>query len=105
MFVLGQESLFLSFFIGGSLMGSLVGLSQYYLLKNRYHKAEWWILSNICGYGLGFALAWGEIFPFMGSYPINPSENIRRCVFMGFISGCITGITLWKILREHKTDS
>jgi hypothetical protein len=104
-FTLGGEPLALSSLIGGAFMGGLVGLSQYYLLKNKYHKAELWILSNICGYGLGFALAWGEILTFMGSYPTAPSENLRRYVFMGFISGCITGVTLWKILQEPKTDS
>ena len=39
----------------GAVIGIFIGIAQWLVLKGRIHRAGWWILASIIGFGLGKA--------------------------------------------------
>lgn len=72
--------------VRGSVVGLLVGLMQWFLLRNQFRQAYWWLIANIVGWTVGMASSRaGGPFGF---------------VLAGAIAGAITGLLLIWLLRN-----
>ena len=73
-------------------MGAVIGLPQWLMLRRRLTKAAWWILGSSVGMGLGFALVLVTGF-------INRSEFWSYTVVV-LVYGIATGAILLWLLRQ-----
>jgi len=76
-----------------SVMGALIGLFQWFLLRRRLPKAGWWILASILG--------WGLIDPIIGL----PFTGVFDILAIGIFPALATAICLWFLFRHQAEES
>ena len=70
------------------LMGGLLGLIQWFVLRKRIQDAGWWILANSLGWGLAIWITGGDIS--------NPLANLS----VALLPPMVTCFTLWVFLSR-----
>lgn len=70
------------------LMGGLLGLIQWFVLRKRIQDAGWWILANSLGWGLAIWITGGDIS--------NPLANLS----VALLPPMVTCFTLWVLLSR-----
>lgn len=74
-----------------SVFGIILGVTQWFILRNHISQTVWWILANTVAWPLGFALGLGLIGPWglgFSGFPI------------GIVAGTIVGIMVWFVLMQ-----
>lgn len=102
-----KENLFFSLAVGGAILGALIGLAQWLVLRNQMSGSSLWIWFNVVGYSLSYAIASPGIFGLLNwNLPTKlPTELIRIgfVLLFGMISSGITGATLEQLLRHSRS--
>jgi len=68
------------------LMGSLLGLMQWFVLRKNVRNSGWWILANAAGWGLAIAITSGDI------------SNSLAVLTVSLLPPLITCVVLWILL-------
>ena len=68
-------------------VGASLGLAQWLMLRQRVHRAGWWIVANALGWGI---LGWGAAT--LSNQMVLPALGII------LVPGIATGIALWLVL-------
>jgi hypothetical protein len=76
-----------------SVMGALIGLLQWFLLRRSLPRAGWWVLAS--------ALGWGLIDPIIGL----PFTGFFDILAIGFFPGVTTAFCLWFLFRQQTNES
>jgi len=76
-----------------SVMGAMIGLFQWFLLRRRFLKAGWWILASMLG--------WGLIDPIIGL----PFTGVFDILAIGMFPALTTAICLWFLFRHQAEES
>ncbi len=79
---------YLAYGVHGSVLGAVVGLMQWLILREYVSRAGWWVLASSAGLAVGYGVA----VVALGSF----AETV--VVALG---GTVTGILQWLILRRH----
>ncbi|MFN2197496.1 MAG: hypothetical protein ACK2UW_15370 [Anaerolineales bacterium] len=66
----------------GMLIGLVIGVSQWFILRTRLPRPGWWIPANLLGFGLA-----GLVY--------NHLDNLGMLFFGFFLTGVFTGLVLW----------
>ena len=78
-----------------ALLGLIVGIAQWLVLRQYVRKAGWWILASAIGWGVGFILA----FTVIDLYFYFSSEELALAVD-GVIVGATYGLAQWLALHR-----
>lgn len=80
------------------LFGIIIGILQYFLLRQRRERRGWWILTTT----IGWSLAWlgiGLRYNPLGN--VNIPESVWYSMVAGVILGIFIGLAQWVILRKQ----
>ena len=89
--IIGVLSITQVFILQGGISGTLMGLAQWFLLRNQFRQAHWWLVANIVGWTVGMAIGRvGGAFGF---------------ILAGAVSGAITGFPLIWLIRNSVDKS
>jgi len=92
----------MSFVVGGTALGTLMGLSQWFILKNRVYGASLWLPANVVGYALGQVLACIGLLVSVGvSLPESLSGGMYVLI-LETVSGVSSGGVLKRLLQQPK---
>ncbi|MEB3342290.1 hypothetical protein [Okeania sp.] len=83
-------------FINGAIVGGILGLGQWFVLRKQIYWEEWWMIANIIAWAIGLSLGWavgGLIYQESGFFI---SEVIGLSVTW-FLVAAITGIALIRL--------
>lgn len=80
-----------SFIVGGATLGVLIGLPQWFILKNRMFRASPWLLVNLAGYALGQVLAYIWLMVSVGVHLPEELSGGIYIVILGTVSAVISG--------------
>lgn len=77
----------------GVIVGTIIGIPQWLVLRRHVPEAGWWVSLTALGYGIGyiaggFAMKWG----------IGEWEALA-------VGGMVIGIAQWLVLRQHTTQA
>ena len=73
-------------------LGTIIGLFQWFILRSQIAKAEWWIVANALGWGIGYSKIMTD------AIVLGRESSISSIVLAGFLFGLITGLTLIGLL-------
>ena len=82
--------------VGRAVFGFVVGVAQWFVLKQKFDRAGWWILASTMGWAVGGAVYWA----------VDKAAVSRAVVgavvgaVSGAVGGTITGIVLIWLLRH-----
>ena len=76
----------------GAVIGIFIGIAQWLILKGRIHRAGWWILATIIGFGLGKAV---------GDAVAQAVTGALGFGLDGAVIGSSLGVAQWLVLRRH----
>jgi hypothetical protein len=90
----------------GMAFGGLIGIPQFFIIRNFYKNASIWILANTVGWTLSFLIIYFTLFLFSanGSFIYGLFLVVSACVLSGLIQGIVTGTSLHFLMitrREH----
>ncbi len=83
-------------FINGAIAGAILGLGQWFVLRNQIYWEEWWMITNIVAWAIGLPLGWlvgGFIYQEIGLFI---GEVIGLFVTWFFVA-VITGIAFVRL--------
>ena len=76
----------------GAVIGISIGIAQWLVLKGRVHRAGWWILASIIGFGVGKAV---------GDALAQAVAGALGSGLDGAVIGASLGTAQWLVLRRH----
>ena len=76
----------------GAVIGISIGIAQWLVLKGRIHRAGWWILASIIGFGVGKAV---------GDAVAQAVSGALGSGLDGAVIGASLGVAQWLVLRRH----
>jgi len=85
-------------FINGAIVGGILGLGQWFILRKQIYREEWWIIANIIAWGFGLPLGWlvgGLIY---GMINLFIAEVLGLMVTWFFVA-VVTGFVLMRSLQ------
>ena len=94
-FSLSLISNFYSFLIVSAIKGSLIGFSQWLLLRNSFYRTGWWVLANAFGFAAAKLVIWMLLLD--GRSYVDLTS--------GLMFGVITGALLLLIVMNEKDIS
>jgi hypothetical protein len=74
---------------GSVAAGAVIGAAQWLALRRRLHFAGWWIPASALGWCVGLQLSPHSFF------------NVPDPYWTGGVSGVVTGVLQWLVLRRH----
>ncbi|MDJ0517123.1 MAG: hypothetical protein QNJ74_13010 [Trichodesmium sp. MO_231.B1] len=83
-------------FINGAIVGAILGLGQWFVLRKQIYREELWIIANIIAWAIGLPLGWlvgGLVYGAIGLFI---GEAIGLFVTWFFVAA-ITGIALMRL--------
>lgn len=84
--------------INGALVGAILGLGQWFVLRKQIYREEWWMVANILAWAVGLPLGWavgGFIYQMTNLFF---SELIGLVVTWIFVGG-VTGVVFMRSLQ------
>ncbi len=84
--------------LGLTVLGLLVGIAQWLVLRKHLHRAGWWVLASAAGWFLGGLIAWAIRLQFVEFVKI-----LADFAILGIIAGASTGLGL--LLFKDSSDS
>lgn len=92
---------FLSLLLGYILFGVIVAAFQWPVLRREVPQLWMWVLANVAGWTLGALLSQWVIGALFGENPAAPPViTLVNSAVVGLTAGLITGVALWRIVRE-----
>ncbi|MGB3513659.1 MAG: hypothetical protein WBA93_31535 [Microcoleaceae cyanobacterium] len=85
-------------FINGAVVGAVLGLGQWFVLRKQIYREEWWMVANIFAWAVGLPLGWvvgGFIY---GMSNLFIGEVVGLVVTWLFVGG-FTGVVLVRLLQ------
>jgi len=73
-------------------VGTVVGITQWLVLRREIGRAGWWILATAVGWTLGWAVV-------MAGVIVPPQPDLAGSMLAGAIIGLIVGLSQWLVLR------
>lgn len=80
-------------FINGVVVGAVVGLGQWFVLRKQIYREEWWMVANIFAWAVGLPLGWAVGGFIYGMTDLFISEVVGLVVTWFFVAA-VTGIAL-----------
>lgn len=90
---LSQPYALTGFLVGAGISGTLAGMGQWVLLRDKIRKASWWLLAS----GVGWLVAWigvAGLWLILGGgtpFPVEPSK-LGLAVMLGGVAGWLVGV-------------
>lgn len=87
----------------GFVLGPVLGIPQWLVLRRFVRRAGWWVLANAVAWAAGMPV----IFLAAGAVPLEPSPVfitvavVAACASAGAVVGAVHGIWLVRLLRTH----
>lgn len=92
----------------GIAFGGLVGFPQFFIMRQYFHKATIWVVSNALGWMISFLIIYLSllIFKYTSSFLISLLLFAFACALSGLLQGMITGYALHFLMpvREIETE-
>ncbi|NEP91389.1 MAG: hypothetical protein F6K18_33880 [Okeania sp. SIO2C2] len=82
--------------INGAIVGAILGLGQWFVLRKQIYWEEWWIIANIIAWSVGLSLGWAVGGFMYGAIGLFISEVIGLLVTWFFVA-VVTGIALVRL--------
>ncbi|MGK7923618.1 MAG: hypothetical protein AB4080_26835 [Trichodesmium sp.] len=86
-------------FINGAIVGAILGLGQWFILRKQIYREEWWIVANIIAWSFGLPLGWlvgGLIY---GMINLFIAEVVGLMVTWFFVA-VVTGFVLMRSINN-----
>ncbi len=83
-------------FINGAVVGAILGLGQWFVLRKQIYREEWWMIANIVAWALGLPLGWVVGGLIYGAIGLFISEVIGLLVTWFFVA-TVTGFALVRL--------
>ena len=103
---LGHLGLVDSVVVYGIIVGAVVGLTQWSILRQPTSQVVWWVLASAASWGGGLNISWIVIEVVIESRFVDGIAGVIIAGFIGgFIAGGIQGATalqLWKLLQSQE---
>lgn len=80
------------------LVGLILGIAQWLVLRNRFPRSGWWILATVFGLGVSWSPAWTLAISVLSSGGAIWRFSLEWPIVLG-ISGVVVGFFQWLILR------
>ncbi|MDJ0556474.1 MAG: hypothetical protein QNJ68_18945 [Microcoleaceae cyanobacterium MO_207.B10] len=84
--------------INGAVVGAVLGLGQWFVLRRQVYREEWWIVANILAWGLGLSLGWAIGGFIYGTINLFIAEVVGLFVTWFFVA-VVTGFVLMRSLQ------
>ncbi|MBE9043133.1 hypothetical protein IQ255_01700 [Pleurocapsales cyanobacterium LEGE 10410] len=103
---LGYISFVLKYTLAGIITGTLAGFFQWLMLRRRYYRANLWLIASVIAYTISyFIIAVCIIVPLNNNSYEGIFIPIILLTICGAIAGCITGLSLVKIVERPKFNN
>jgi hypothetical protein len=103
----GLAVLFIVWLAIGAAGGAVAGGVQWFVLRQYFPRAAWWVAANAVGWGVGIGASWFAVLAAL-TFIVQPASNVAAGITVGTplalvggaLSGAITGYALIRILRQ-----
>lgn len=97
--------------LAGLTFGGLIGICQFFIIRNYFNNAIIWFFANAISWALSFLILYFAL-SFVGAVLINTVVIILACLASGLAQGMVTGTSLYFLMRvknyrnsQHHIDS
>jgi hypothetical protein len=91
----------LAYFMLGTVLGSVVGLMQWFVLRRQISRAGWWILASAAGLAvvIGAGITLAALMEY--SVELGSFASLLRWVLVMALGGAVTGILQRPVLQQR----